>query len=160
MAIQKMRLLVPPTLRELREDPIYARYIGRNPRLPENVRGGMPWQIVARRHVEAPGSTWALKLMPSYADAYRRVLRMIEDTQWEDMAIVSRRTLFKPPVGFTWDEGRFRWCGRCRRPTLFRFMRSHPALKNAPVLTDDEPFRCYYCGMRQVAQPTFSRRTA
>lgn len=155
---QVMRLLVPPTYEELLEDPVYASYAKKRPRVPENVRHGNPWMIVARRRPDAEGATWALKMMPDYADAYRRVSKLLESGKFEDVAIVSRRVLFKPPKGFDWNTGLFAWCGRCRRPSLFRECTRHHALRNAPVLTEDEPERCYYCGARRVFAGRFRPR--
>lgn len=166
VAIQRMRLIVPPTLAELLEDEIYARYFRRNPRVPDNPLSRSPWQIIARRHPDAPGATWGRQLMPTYADAHRRARTMLGDRQWEDVAICSRAIFFKPPVGFTWSTGRYSWCGRCRRPTLFREMKSHPilnlsldaALRHAIMVSKETPERCYYCGVKQTSMPRYKPR--
>jgi len=148
----QMKLLVPPTWDELMKDPIYSAWAKRVPRLPVNVAHGEPWMIVARRRSEAPGSTWALKNMPVYADAYRRARRMMSTRrdEFEDIAIVSKRMLFRPPIGFSWNTNRYSWCGRCRRPSVFQPAFRHFALRNAPVLAEIDIERCYYCGAREV----------
>lgn len=147
---QSLKLLIPPTWGELMEDPLYKSWVRRVPRLPENVAQGMPWMIIARRTLESPGTTWALKKMPAYGDAYRRVRSMLSTHEFEDIAIVSRRMLFRPPRGFSWNTNRFSWCGRCRRPSLFRYAPKHFALRDAPALAEVDINRCYYCGAREV----------
>lgn len=145
-----MKLLVPPTWDELMNDLVYASWVRRIPKLPENIAHGDPWMIVARRRESASGTTWGTKKMPVYADAYRRVQRMRTTNEFEDFAIVSLRKLFRPPIGFTWNTNRFSWCGRCRRPSTFRFAYSHFALKGALVLAEVDIHRCFYCGAREV----------
>jgi hypothetical protein len=132
------------------DDPVYRAWVKRVPKLPENVAYGNPWMIVARRTSEAPGATWALKNMPVYADAYRRVRRMLATGEFEDVAVVSRRMLFRPPIGYSWNTNRYSWCGRCRRPSTFHFAYSHFALRKATVLAEIDVHRCYYCGAREV----------
>lgn len=147
--VQMMRLLVPPSWLELLEDDVWSSYVRKRPRLPENIQHGSPWLIVARRFEEMPGARWATKLMPEYVDAYKKVHRLLRSGQWEDVSIVSRRKLFKPPVGFTWNANKFQWCGRCRRPTLFRVCSQHHALPFLKQIPEAEPdYRCYYCGVR------------
>lgn len=146
--VQMMRLLVPPTWLELMEDEVYSSYVRKRPRLPENIQHGDPWLIVARRFEEIPGARWATKLMDDYAEAYKRVRRLLQDGQWEDVSIVSRRKLFKPPVGFTWNTNKFQWCGRCRRPTLFRVCSKHHALPILKTMDLEPEHRCYFCGVR------------
>jgi hypothetical protein len=145
-----MKLVVPPSWEELLEDEIYASWIKRRPRLPENVSHGMPWMIVARRTSETPGATWAIKKMSSYEDAYHRVRKLLATHQYEDVAVVSRRMLFRPPIGFTWNTNRYSWCGRCRRPSIFTHAWTHFALRDAIVLAEIDTERCYYCGAREV----------
>lgn len=165
MAIQRLRLVVPPALSELVRDETYARYFSRNPRMPAGVRSEYPWQLIVRRAQDAEGSTWAVRMVPAYADAWRRARRMIDDPRWEDVVICSRSALFRPPIGFSWDL-KFQWCGRCRRPTLFRRMQMHPvissrledSLRHAIMLAEDRPMRCYYCGARQSSMPHYKAR--
>lgn len=155
---QVLGLLTPPTYDELMQDEVYRSWAKRRPRLPVNVSHGTPWMIVARRHEDSPGATWALKKEADYADAFRRVRKLLNSGEFVDAAIVSRRVLYKPPMGFEWNANRFTWCGRCRRPSLFREVSRHHALRQAPALTDDDPQRCYYCGARQVFAGRFGMR--
>jgi hypothetical protein len=146
----QMKLIIPPTWDELMSDPIYAGWVRRVPKLPENVAHGEPWMIVARRRSEAPGTTWALKNMPVYADAYHRARRLLKSDEFEDVAIISKRMLFRPPIGFSWNTNRFSWCGRCRRPSVFQHSWKHFALKGAAVFAEINTERCHYCGAREV----------
>jgi hypothetical protein len=132
------------------QDDVYRSWVKRRPRLPLNISHGDPWMIVARRHSEAPGSTWAVKNMPSYVDAYHRVCRLLATGDFEDAAIVSKRMLFRPPIGFSWNTSRYSWCGRCRRPSRFEYAPTHFALRGAPALAEIDIHRCYYCGAREV----------
>lgn len=157
MTIQRLRLVVPPTLSELLEDDVYARYFSRNPILGGDP-GPSPWRLVARRHEDDDRAPWAIKDFPSFAEARRRALRVVGSGRYRDACVVSRRTFFRPPVGFAWDHLRFRWCGRCRRPTIFREMRGHPALRGAAVVDRDPISRCYYCGVRETMMPEYLPR--
>lgn len=167
VAIQRMRLAVPPTLAQLLSDDVYARYSRRDPVMPAGIRGESPWQIIARRAPERDGRAWALAMMPSYASAWRRARAMISSHAdlWSDVAICSRAAMFRPPAGFTWNL-RYHWCGRCRRPTLMQPMAMHPvlrgqleaSLRHATMLSTDVPRRCYYCGMRQSSMPHYRPR--
>lgn len=157
MAIQILRLVVPPTLAELLADAAYARYFSRRPILPGDP-GPAPWRLVARRAHDDGRAPWAMKDFGDYADARRRALRVIGSEIYVDACVVSRRTFFKPPLDFGWRTSRFRWCGRCRRPTVFREMRGHLALRGAAVVDRDLISRCYYCGIRETMMPRYQPR--
>ncbi len=148
---------MPPTLMELLEDEVYSRYFSRNPILPA-LASAEPWRLMARRSPDDPRSTWAIKDFASFADARRRALRVVGSENYVDAAVVSRVTFFRPPLDFTWNERKFRWCGRCRRPTLFREMTGHQALRGAAVVDGDPISRCYYCGVRETMMPRYRPR--
>jgi hypothetical protein len=141
---------------ELMENPVYGKFIKRNVTLPVNVQSGMPWMIMARRTPEAEGSPWARKLMPDYKASYFKMKELLSDSDFSDVSIISRRMLFAPPLGFVWPVKKYPWCGRCRRPTVFQYALKHPALNGAPVLSYEDPWRCLYCGMRQISMPRYS----
>ena len=153
---QIMKLLVPPTFCDLVADPVYRVYVKRLPVLPVNVRHGYPWAVYAQRHPNVSGAKWAGKMHTTYADAFRQAVDLLKKVNddgvkiWVDAAVVSRRTLIGPPVGFRWDTGRFSWCGRCRRPSLFTHVETHHGLRNAPALATENIERCYYCGAREI----------
>jgi hypothetical protein len=150
------RLLVPPTMSELMEDSIYVKFIKRNVTLPLNVQHGNPWMIMARRAPEIDKPTWARKLMPTYRDAYFKMKELLDNPEFTDVSVISRRVLFAPPAGFRWSRGRYQWCGRCRRPTLFQYAIKHPALVGAIVLSTEDSYRCVYCGVKQSFMPRYA----
>jgi hypothetical protein len=145
-----MKLMVPPTWDELMDDDVYAAYVRRRPRLPVNIDHGQPWLVVARRFPDTDRPLWGLKRYADYADAYRFVRGKLRDREFEDMAIVCRPKLWKPPVGFTWNQSKFGWCGRCRRPSMFTNTMKHHALRDAPALATEDGNRCHYCGAREI----------
>lgn len=144
----------PPTIHTLLEDPVYRAYLKQIPRLSPNLVHGEPWVVWARTTDEP--ARWAKKMCTTYREAWG-VLRdaMGRPDRYNDVAIVSRRQLFAPPENFYWDYP-FHWCSRCRRPSMFAYRPKHHALKNAPVVSEDpDDRRCFYCGMRSCAMPTY-----
>lgn len=171
--------VTPPTIFNLLDDPIYRAYMKHVPPPHPLLGDGDPWQVWAR----FTNGKWRTAKFHTYADAWRVLVkhyRMGHDVVG-DVAIVSRRVFYGPPgewrkvrvktpprgslpastrieerwfPTFTWDAG-LEWCGRCRRPTVFRRLTpDHHALRRAPALTVDEPFRCQYCGIRQAGCPS------
>jgi len=77
--------------------------------------------------------------------------KMLRHPLFEDVAITSRVVGFKPPENLRdhYRAAGYDWCIMCRRPTHFKAMRRHHALRddlhryyaNHPV--------CVYCGMRE-----------
>jgi hypothetical protein len=146
----------PPSIRELLQEESFKRMMKTIPALPDTLTWGDPWQLWGLTHAEK----WRTAKFPTYADAWRKAVQMIREKDiYQDVCVVSRRVFFPPPAGFVTHEYSGEWCGRCRRPSFFwRLPESHHALRNQPALTDDEPFRCYYCGIRQVAMPRYEKR--
>jgi hypothetical protein len=160
MRTQQLKIRVAPSMAELMSDEIYAAYMRKRPRLPGSVQIGEPWRILARRPEGASGPTWACRDVPLYDDAYRRVAKMVEQTdKWADVVLISKRRFMAPPKGFEWDAS-MDWCGRCRRPTIHEVMwTKHPGLRGAPVIQyDDELRRCIFCGVRREFGPKFEMR--
>lgn len=144
----------PPHLAALLGDPIYRKYIKTIPRLAPSLAWGTPWAVWART-IEGK---WKGGQFPTYADAWAVVVKAIRSPSIEDVALVSRRQLFPPPTPAYMRDVEFRgydWCSRCRRPSSFAIRPRHHALRTSPVLTLDDPLRCYYCGMRRCAMPTY-----
>jgi len=143
---------VPPTLKELLADPVFRLYYTRVPRLPETLSWGEPWQVWAVTH----DGRWGQRKFETYAEAWAKVVEFYKQPdKFRDVCIVSRRMMFAPPKRAHWRSP-YAWCSRCRRPSEFR-QRSpeHHALRSQPVLTDDLPRRCYYCGIRKAAMPHY-----
>lgn len=160
---QHMRILVPPSMTNLWDDPLYRAYMERRPKLPDNLKHGTPWMLVAHRKPHEDGPPWGHRLFTDYFEALDYGLELLDDA-YDDISVVCRPKMFKPALNFTW-EPRFTWCGRCRRPTLFRKPprngRPHHALRNArAIITDttEDLHRCYYCGARRAAQPNYRER--
>jgi hypothetical protein len=143
--------LIPPNLRTLLTDPIYRSYFLRPPAPVACQMIGQPWQVYVKTIVAGPEDVpevrWRGGRFRTYADAFACAKRQLKAA--DDVVIVSRAVLYRPPDNFGWSPG-LEWCGRCRRPTRYAVRRNHHALRGAPVLTDDEPYRCYYCGARRV----------
>jgi hypothetical protein len=138
----------PPTIRELLEDPAYRKYVKVVPHLPDNLRHGNPWAVWAL----ARNGRWRGGKFHTYRDAWNVVVKAVRNDQIEDVSIISLRWPFHQPLEarFPWN---FEWCYRCRRPTTYEWCLSHHALKAAPVLTEDDPYRCFYCGVRRAYAP-------
>lgn len=151
-----LTIVHPPTMRVLLEDDTFAKYMRRVPRLPDNLLhtyGNPPWLLWA----EFEDGTWKRARVAEYRDAYSKMKRLLKNTKVRDVSLVSRRMMFAPPMDFNWQSRKFPWCARCRRPSMFRFALKHHAIEIVDY-TFDEPYRCYYCSIRQVALPKHSPR--
>lgn len=144
---------LPPTIHDLLEIPRFAAMMDRAPRMPANLSWGDPWRLWVLRN----DGTWVMKEYSTYDDAWRVAQKAIAATEsYQDVAVVSKRRLIRPS-GSLRDAVRRAgyngvWCPRCRRPSYFgSFTAKHHALRLMPVLSEDDPFRCYYCGIRKVA---------
>lgn len=140
--------LHPPTFQSLVDDPVYRRYVKTVPHLPNNLTGGNPWAVWAiTQPIDGyPDGRWRGAMFATYAQAWAATLSAMRNTaRYRDVSLVSRRAMFHPPIGFVWDFP-YEWCPRCRRPTLYRMMSRHHAVT---VLTSDDPYRCYFCGIRR-----------
>lgn len=139
-----LSILRPLTMRELLADPIYRPYLLKTPRLPVGCQSSLPWRVWGLR----TDDKWAGKEFPEYREAFELVKTMIKDDRYVDVAIICKPTEFGPPAGFQIPP-LMDWCGRCRRPTVFRRTYNHHAMRKWPVIANDDPLRCYYCAARQ-----------
>jgi hypothetical protein len=146
-----LNLTTLPTMRDLLADEVYAEYFEKTPKLTN--RGGQPWRVLAKRHNAGPDKVrkpykYGMADFERYRDARDKVVSLLLEPRNIDVALISKRRLMMPPVGFEWDSA-WHWCTRCRRPSEFRLTWSRPpALKDAPAITFDEPVRCVFCGVR------------
>ncbi len=121
-------------------------YFKRNTRVFE-VASGQPWQIVALKN----NGKWANGFRPDFMSAFKAVRKLHKSGDYADFSIVSRNRIFKTPPLLAErlcdpTSGQ-EWCGRCRRPTMFRpYGASHHALRHAPVIVAGR-LRCFYCGI-------------
>lgn len=178
-----MRLANPPRIRELMDDEVFRTYMKTMPpttityaREEHPIPGfAMPgaWAIWVR----TTEGRWRTAKFNTYPEVWAVFRKYLPYPDVEDIAIVSRR-VFLPPPGewykvkvrntttntvrveerwrptFAWDDAYYGWCARCRRPSTFRPLTSaHHALRGRPCITDDDPDRCVYCGIRRVAMP-------
>lgn len=134
-------------------DPIFRMYYCRRLTLPDSLQWGEPWQLWAVNH----DGQWGMRMYADYGEAWGKLTKIYKDPdRFRDVTLVSRRVLHAPPPKLVWNAARYPWCSRCRRPSEFRERSpQHHALRLQPVLTDDEPRRCYYCGMRKIAMPVY-----
>lgn len=142
---------LPPSIHDLLEIPEFRRMMKVNPWMPPSMKWGNPWRLWALKE----SGVWVTKEYPTYGDAWRVALQAIR-ADYPDVCIVNKRHLTPIPRALdralvTASFGRWWWCARCRRPTYFgAYTEKHHALKLQPTLTEDEPFRCYYCGIRRA----------
>lgn len=152
-----LSVVQPPDLRRLLKDKVFRRMMTRQPHIPDNLtREGStpPWHV----WLLTTSGTWKRGRYHTYSDAYNLMRRKLRDESVEDIAIVSVRYLMAPPVGFRWNYHQYPWCPRCRRPSLFFERYEHRAVKSIPDVYVDEPFRCFYCGIRRAAFPRYLPR--
>lgn len=176
------RMTTPPTLRELLQIPAYRKYFTTIPALTIKSTAPM-WQVwiatsATDSHEGHSSFRWKGGKFHTYREAYSVVAKALKakdsttnKPKYYDMCITSRIQLFTPPVLLTPDlslitathnrlatyvSESLDWCGRCRRPSTFEWaMRSHHALRSAPAITTDDPYRCFYCGIRKIAMPRY-----
>lgn len=142
----------PPKMRELLQDPIFRKMMTTSITVPKIV--GLPFAVYALKTNER----WVGKLFENYASAFemlKTILSPMNRDHYIDASLVCRSGLHEPPVRFNWESLTFSWCGRCRRPTTYKRDQGLHALRSAPILSTDEPYRCYFCGMRKVNQPHY-----
>lgn len=146
-------MYAPPTLRQLLAFPLYRAYLKKVPPMPDAVALRNPWQVWAYNETT---ERWGSAVCETYRDAYLKTATLNRSPQYTDIAIVSRTILHPMPrvlrLNAEWHtlyDARYDWCQRCRRPTVFRYVQNHRALRDAPALTTEDPLRCYYCGARK-----------
>lgn len=140
-----LAVIAPLTMRELLTDPIYRPYVLKTPRLPAGCRAGTPWRVWGIRHDDR----WAGKEFAEYRDAFDLVKRMLKQPEkYADIALICKPTEFGPPAGYVVPP-LMDWCGRCRRPTVYRRVFDHPAMRKWPAVSDEEIRRCHYCAARE-----------
>lgn len=141
-----LSVIEPPTFREmLALDPTWKKYVLRAPRLPGGTSTTNPFRVWGIRHDDK----WAGKYTDDYASAFDVLKKMLAKPDiYADAVIVCRPVAFGPPPGMEMPRGT-QWCGHCRRPSVFRRVYDHPAMRKWQVVSDDEVVRCYYCAARQ-----------
>jgi hypothetical protein len=150
--------------KDLLEDQVFRAWFNRRPSDPPKSLFNPPkpaWYVMFQREQDG---RWTRASFTSYAKAHKYVRTIYKDV-W-DLALGCYRRDYGPPliqVTYTakvngkkvkkqrselWrrsPEGH-RWCGFCRRPTVFRYFTKHHALP-LKVLVGYE-LRCSICGAR------------
>lgn len=133
-----IRLNLPPTLRELLQDKSYRQYFLTVP----TPTIGQTWQVWGLKYNEK----WAGKVVETYREGVGLVKQLLAEKEtYRDVAIISKTSEYAPPHGSSYR----RWCGRCRRPTLFLPNPRHPSLRGAKIISDPTANRCFFCGIRE-----------
>lgn len=151
-----LELNLPPDIRTLMQDPSFKKMMRTRPKMPDCLTSdSLPpaWHV----WVWTTDERWKRGRYRTYDEAYRKMREQLELETVADVSVVSIRRFFVPPQGFKFQPRKFPWCARCRRPSTFLEQEFHRALGRAET-TLDEPFRCFYCGIRRVALPTHSPR--
>lgn len=166
----------PPTLRDLLAIPVYRKYFQTIPRLT-SITASEPWQV----WIATPEYRWKGAKYHTYRDGYNVIAKALKARdsngkhKYVDAVIVSRVQMYAPPTSLTpvlslltsehnrlaeYVSEELHWCGRCRRPSSFAWSgRSHHALRSQPALSQDEPYRCFYCGIRRAGMPRYQYRS-
>jgi hypothetical protein len=139
-------------LKELLKDPIYKAWYGKIP--TEHMVGTFPWRVWV--HTDK-GWTRTKSDFEKYSQAYNWIAKRMHD--YEDLVLYSKGHEFRPPViryrdkKYYWPcPAGYRWCGYCRRPTLFGTFTRHHALTH---LSDPVAPRCIICGARKKFQKQY-----
>lgn len=143
-------------MRELLRDEYFRGMMQRNLVLPSNLTSSVlsPPFLLWRLTTD---NRWQRGEFSTYVDAFNAMRRQLKKDDTADIAIVSKRKMFPPPMGFRWNRREYTWCARCRRPSTFRVRYTHHAMRGVEITTDDS-IRCFYCGIRRVALPRHSPR--
>jgi len=130
----------------LKEDRIYRAWFQKVPTLTI-MYSAPPWRLYVQKEKDGP---WSRVDLRGYVKAYTQVRLRLPEV-W-DMCIHSKGQRFKPPivrkgtkrVYAPMPEGHL-WCELCRRPTVFKKFRKHPALK---YMDNSDEIRCSICGAK------------
>jgi hypothetical protein len=168
--------LVPPTVFDLLDDPAYRAYMRTQPEPHFALTYGHPWKLWLR----TDDDRWKTGEFPTYTAAFNTMVRACRREDTADVILVSKRLFFAPPgvwtpyrvkvpargstparieereryeLTFHWDAG-LTWCGRCRRPTVFRKLYpDHHVMRSLPVVSPDSVPRCMLCGVTEYMNP-------
>jgi|SRR5580765_7726705 len=130
----------------LAKDKFYKAWFSRPPKLTA-FHTTPPWRLYIQ---SSHGGPWARVDLKAFPKAFNEAVRRLPEA-W-DMAIHCKPQAFMPPVlkagkQHVWlpmPDGH-NWCEYCRRPTVFKFFKRHPAIHQ--IINPDE-LRCSICGAR------------
>ncbi len=143
--------------KKLLQDPVYLKWFNRKPSPPSPSAFNPPkppWAVYVQRE---QGGRWQRALFHTYPSAHKYV-RSTYKSVW-DLTLGCLKRDYGPPLVVVSQNGHkrnalwrgmpegHRWCGYCRRPTVFRYFSHHHAI---PGPVADYELRCSICGARAV----------
>jgi len=142
------------TLRELLQDPIYAKWFAKPPKETEFTG----WRVYAQKKRD---KRWRKKDFEFWADAYQFLTRRGRLDTWYNASLTCRNEEYRPPVvryqgkrqyyaKMLLTEGHL-WCPYCRRPTMFGYFTKHHAFPEGGPTPMPHFLRCGICGIREVS---------
>lgn len=156
MGRMALSLVTPPTIYELLENPYFKRMMKRRPTVPANLqRPELPpmWHL----WINTSAGKWKRGRYQTYDQVWAKFIENLKKPETHDICITNIRFMMPPPIGFKWQWRKYPWCARCRRPSTFHYELDHRADAFSEIVLE-EPFRCWYCGIRQAALPKHSPR--
>lgn len=151
-----LSVVTPPTMSELLKDPYFKRMMKRRPIIPNNLeRPELPpmWHLWILTNDEK----WKRGRYRTYDQVWIKFIEHLKNPETQDICITNIRFMMPPPIGYRWQWKKFPWCARCRRPSTFHYELDHRADPFSEIVLD-EPYRCFYCGIRLIALPKHSPR--
>lgn len=135
-------MLTPTPLSSLLKDELYREYFKRVPR--PFAHSTPQFAIVAI----TPNGKYAMTSRETFKEAWLKAKPLLSDERFRDVSIYIRnRVTVPPPLAHELCTPAEDWCGRCRRPSIFRvYPHTHPALRSVPVIVEGQR-RCYFCGL-------------
>lgn len=138
----------------LLEDPIYRKWLKAPPRQPEGSYRQPPWRVWVQRRLNGP---WAYKDFETYPKAFNWLIK--RRLEFWDAAINCKVKDYRPPIvkkraneklvlRHYWPGVQdHRWCGYCRRPTLFKHFAKHHNIRRELIIPYER--YCSVCGARE-----------
>lgn len=161
------------TMAELLKDKTYREFLKKKPETPPATRYksmSPMWVVYVQPKVDGP---WKRKSFYKYSDAFKFLVHALK-AGIHDAALNNKRLGFRPPSRRARIKGRYivgsdgvkrqatkyvewkpkldgieqhhEWCMYCRRPTIFKNYRRHPALAKTIPSVDPSIRRCCICG--------------
>lgn len=144
------------THRELLADPIYRKWFSTPPDPPPYVK----WRVYVQKKRD---KRWRRRDFDTWAEAYKFFRANYK--KWYNAALISRNWESRPPVVKYHGKRQYykkvvlveshRWCGYCRRPTMFGFFTRHHAFPKGGISPVPYFRRCGICGMREENLKSF-----
>jgi hypothetical protein len=139
------------TLRELLEDPIYAKWFSKPPKEHEFTK----WRVYVQKK---PGKRWRKKDFDRWAPAHKFLMAHVGE--WYNASLTCRNDHYRPPVVRYQGTRQYYkkvllveahiWCPYCRRPTMFGYFTHHHNFPRGGIQPMPHFLRCGICGIREV----------